>query len=240
MPYFESRLRLNLKNFEDVKNKFMICEKLGINNIIIEPLGEEKNIGVEFRAKLSSLTTMNVYYRLTFQPKTLEELKIKLKAKPNLPTILAIETPIKEIQIQAAKDSRVDIITFSESKIMKTLTPGVISLSKQNKSFIEISLSPIMTTNKALQSKNFRELYRILHLVKNSGQNLIINGNFDENYHIRHPRALISICHTLLDLSLIESKQAFSKVILKLLERAYDRYDRDYLENGIKFIKGGT
>ena len=239
MPYYESRLRLNVQNFEEIKNKFVICEKLGIKNVIVEPDGNFKNLGVELREKISSLTKMHIYYRISLRPRNVDDLKNKLSTNKKLPTILSIETPIKEIQIQAAKDSRVDVISFADPKTMKTLTPGVISLSKQNNSFIEISLSSMMVVNKAQQSKNFRELYRIIHLVNSLKGNLLISGNFEDSYHLRHPRALISICHTLLGLSILEAKKAFDENVKKLIERVYDRYDTNFIEYGIKFIKEG-
>jgi len=239
LSYFESRLRLNVENFENIKNKFAICEKLGIKNVIVEPVGNFKNLGVELREKIKSLTKMQIYYRISLRPRNVDDLKNKLIINKKLPTILSIETPIKEIQIQAAKDSRVDVISFTDPKTMKTLTPGVISLSKQNKSFIEISLSSMMVVNKAQQSKNFRELYRIIHLVKTLKGNLIISGNFEDPFHLRHPRSLISICHTLLGLSILEAKKAFNENVKKLIERVYDRYDTNFIEYGIKFIKGG-
>jgi RNase P/RNase MRP subunit p30 len=239
LPYFESRLRLNLENFEEIKNKFAICEKLGIKNVIVEPVGNLKNLGVELREKIESLTKMHLYYRISLRPRNVDDLKSKLNINNKLPTILSIETPIKEIQIQAAKDSRVDVISFTDPKTMKTLTNGVISLSKQNNSYIEISLASMMVVNKAQQSKNFRELYRIIHLVKNLKGNLLICGNFEDSYHLRHPRTLISICHTLLGLSIIEAKQSFNENVKKLIERTLDRYDSNFIEYGIKFIKGG-
>lgn len=239
MPYFESRLRLNLENFEEIENKFAICEKLGIKNVIVEPVGNLKNLGVELREKIESLTKMHLYYRMSLRPRNVDDLKSKLNLNNELPTILSIETPIKEIQIQAAKDSRVDVISFTDPKTMKTLTNGVISLSKQNNSYIEISLASMMVVNKVQQSKNFRELYRIIHLVKNLKGNLLICGNFEDSYHLRHPRTLISICHTLLGLSIIEAKQSFNENVKKLIERTLDRYDRNFIEYGIKFIKGG-
>ena len=70
--------------------------------------------------------------------------------------LLSVETFDKDTQIYAAKDSRVDILSFSEQKFLKTLSRGVISLVKQSGSFIEFSLAPIMITNKSIQSKNFR------------------------------------------------------------------------------------
>ena len=181
-----------------------------------------------------------MYYRVSINPNNKEDLKKQLRIYSKFPIIISIESPIKEIQIQAAKDSRVDILSFSTPSIMKTLTSGVISLSNQNNSFIEISLSSMMEENKAQQSKNFRDIYRIIQLVKSLKGNLLISGNFDNPYHLRHPRALISICHTIFGLSIPEAKRAFNENVQKLLERVYIRNNKNNLEKDVRFIKGGT
>ncbi|MFX0143912.1 MAG: hypothetical protein ACFE9C_07535, partial [Candidatus Hodarchaeota archaeon] len=143
-----------------------------------------------------------------------------------------------DIQLQAARDSRVDIISFSNPQIIKTLTPGVISLTKQNNSFLEFSLASIFIPNKVNQSKNFRDLYRFIHLALKNKAYCIISGNFDELYDLRHPRALISICNSLLGIPLHQAKKIFITNPILLLERI-ERRINSKLESGVKLIKGG-
>ncbi|KKM07269.1 hypothetical protein LCGC14_1735580, partial [marine sediment metagenome] len=128
---------------------------------------------------------------------------------------------------------------FSDKEIIKTLTPGVISLTKQNKSFIEFSLAPIMETNQVLQSKNFRNLYRFMHLARKLKANYIISGNFVDLFDFRHPRALVSICYTLLGFPLDVAKKIFIKSPGILLERIQKRKDKN-IEPGVRIIKGGV
>jgi len=150
-----------------------------------------------------------------------------------------VESADKKIQIQAAKDSRVDVVSFSEQAVLRTIFPGVISLTKQNQSFIEFSLASIMVKNKSLQSKNLRNLYRGVQLANNLNANYIISGNFDDLYAIRHPRALISICHTLLGISVLRAKNSFSKNVVSLLNRVQMRKDKNFIETGVKLISRG-
>jgi RNase P/RNase MRP subunit p30 len=145
----------------------------------------------------------------------------------------------KNIQIQAAKDSRVDIISFSDQNVIKTISPGIISLTKQNRSFIEFSLAPIMTRNQATQSKYLRSLYRAVQLAIQLKVNYIISGNFDDIFKIRHPRALISVCHTLLGIPLLSAKKAFSENVLTLLNRVHARQDKNIIESGVKLLNEG-
>ena len=111
-----------------------------------------------------------------------------------------------------------------------------MSLAKQNKKFIEFSLCPIIVDNKSIQSKNFRYLYRFVQKARTLKADYIISGDFNELFDIRHPRALMSICNTLLDIPLEELKIIFKQNPLKLLRRIKKRGDNTILENGVKLI----
>ncbi len=239
MSYFESRLRLNLRNFEDIEQKLNFCKDLGINNLILEFENNVKNITPELKEKISKSSALKIFYRTNIRPKNLEDLKKRLKQAKNFSGIISVESSDRKVQIQAAKDSRVDIISFSEEQIIKTITPGVISLSKQNDSFIEFSLGSIMVKNKAIQSRFLRRLYRALQLAMQLNANYIISGNFDDAYKLRHPRALVSISHTLLGMPLLNAKNAFSENVITLINRAQMRQNKNFIEPGVKLISRG-
>ncbi|MFX1589868.1 MAG: RNase P subunit p30 family protein [Promethearchaeota archaeon] len=239
MSYFESRLRINFDNLEEVRHTLTFCEKLGIKNLILEPIKNLNNYKVELLNKIKKFTNINLYYRFNLTPSSLNDFKKTIIKYDSFPYILGVETPVKEIQIQAAKDSRIDILSFSNEEIMKTISIGVISLIKQNNSLIEFSLAPIMMKSKGIQSKNFRNLYRFAKLVLDLKPNYIISGNFSELYHFRNPRSLLSICHTLLGMSLNDAKKGFRDNVQLLLDRVNHRVNKSILQEGVKFIKGG-
>jgi RNase P/RNase MRP subunit p30 len=237
MSYFESRLRVNFDDLNEIKEKLELCEKLGIKNLILEPKDDVQNISLEFKRIIKNITKINIYYRHTLKPDNLQDFKKSIKRFNNYPEILSVETSNKDIQIHAVRDSRVDLISFSHPEMIKTLTNGVISLAKQNNSFIELSLSSIMVKNRSIQSKNFRYLYRFIYKVRNLKANYILSGDFNELFDIRHPRALISICYTLLDIPLAEIKRAFKENPVRLLKKIEKRQNNAILENGVKLIK---
>jgi len=239
MPYFESRLRLNLSNFGEVEQKLNFCRVLGINNLIIELENGVNKITPGLNELINKYSTFKIYYRTTINPKNLDDLKNSLKKTKSISGIISVESSDRKVQIQAAKDSRVDMLSFSTENIIKTITPGVISLTKQNNSFIEFSLESIMIKNKAIQSRVLRSLYRALQLAIQLNANYIISGNFDDVFNLRHPRALVSVSHTLLDIPLLNAKKAFSENVMALISRAKMRHNKNYIEPGVKLIKGG-
>jgi len=239
LSYFESRLRVKTNNFKEIEQKLHFCKLLGVQNVIVELENNREKMQPDLKRRIEEITNINVKYRTNINPKNLESLIKKLKGIGQSSNIIVVESPDKKIQIQAAKDSRVDLISFSEQAVLKTIFPGVISLTKQNKSFIEFSLASIMVKNKSLQSKNLRNLYRGVQLANKLNANYIISGNFDDLYSIRHPRALISVCHTLLGISMLRAKNCFSKNVISLLNRVQMRQDRNFIESGVKIINQG-
>jgi RNase P/RNase MRP subunit p30 len=239
LSYFESRLSIVTKNLNKIKQQLEFCEKLGLKNLILEPENSIKNIQAEFKKKINNLTKINLFYRITLRPSGLNELKQLIRGYNNFTELLSVETLDKETQIYAAKDSRVDILLFSDQEILKTLSRGTISLVKQSGSYIEFSLAPIMVANKTIQSKNFRNLYRSIKLVRSLKANYIISGNFKNLFDYRHPRALISLCNSMLEIPLNEAKKVFRDNPLNLLKRVQSRLDSNNITSGVRIIKGG-
>jgi len=230
---------LDFEDTQEINLKLRFCKSLGIKNLILEPTKKFKLLTPELNNNIEKFPSIKLYYRFNLKPTNLNEFKKVLKNFDSFPYILSIESLNKDIQIQAAKDSRIDLISFSDQELLKTITPGVISLTKQNNSFIEFSLSPIMAKNKANQSKNLRNLYRCIQLAIELKANYIISGNFEDLYDMRNPRALISICHTLLGMPLTKAKNGFSNNVLRLLKKVELRQDSNVIETGVKLIKGG-
>ena len=238
MSSFESRLKISSEDFEDTQNRLELCEKLGIKNIIVEPKDNIKRFSFKFRNRLENATSINIFYRINLKINDVEEFKKQMKNYNKFYDIISVESLNKDIQLRAARDSRVDIVSFSDQEILKALTPGVISLTKQNNSFIEFSLAPIMIQNKVSQSKSFRSLYRFIQLALKLKANYIISGNFNKLFDFRHPRALISICHTLLGMPFDLAKKAFTANPKLLIERTQKRHRNDF-ESGARIITGG-
>ncbi|MFX0137288.1 MAG: RNase P subunit p30 family protein [Candidatus Hodarchaeota archaeon] len=238
MSYFESRLPANFNDINDIRERLGICEKLGIKNVILEPQNNQLSIPLKFKDRIKKETRLNIFFRINLKFNNQEDFKSKIKNFNNFTDILSIESLNKEVQLRAARDSRVDIVSFSNLEIIKTLTPGVISLTKQNNSFIEFSLAPIMERNKINQSKNFRTLYKSIQLALKLKANCIISGNFNDIYDFRHPRALVSVCYSLLGIPLDIAKKIFYLNPISLLDRIQKRYNKS-IEPDVRLIRGG-
>lgn len=240
MSYYESRIPFNLNNASEMKKLLNWCKRLRIYRIILDIPNHFKKIPSEISELIMETPKVKIFYRTTLHIKDMRDFNKKITKYSDYPYIMSIEATDKEIQLKAAKDSRIDLISYSNQSILKTLTPGLISLVKQNESFLEFSLASLfISERKTDQSKNFRNLYRNLNLARKSNVNFIISGYPQNVYMLRHPRNLISLCHTLLDLPLSKAKEAFSKSPEMLIRRVENRSNQKIIENGVRIVKQG-
>jgi len=236
LSYFESRLKVDFQDNHEIAEKLSICRQLGIKNVILEPKTKFLEYQEQINEILENHTYINIFLRCNIEADSLKRLKNSLKDFMNSSYIVSVESSNKEVQLFAAKDSRIDIVSFSKQEVLKTITPGVISLVKQNNSFIEFSLAPLMEKNMQIQSRNLRNLYKAINLVLKYKCLFILSGNFKEACHLRHPRGLLSVVHTLLDVPENKAKNAFSSNVKSLLDRVKFRNENQNVENGIKII----
>ncbi len=237
LHYYESRLHIDFNNIDDIQQKLTICEQIGLKYIILNVENIKGNILTDFKSIINSHKMLNLNLRINLKPESIRVFKNSIKKLEKIPCLLSIETSNKDLQLKAARDSRVDLISYSHPDILKTLNTGVISLTKQNKSYIEFSLSSLREDNRYFQSKNFRNLYRFLHFAIKEKANYIISGNFEHPYDIRHPKALVSLCCSLLDIPILHSKNAVGKNVESLLKRKEDLLNKNIIENGVKLIE---
>ena len=234
--FFESRLRINLADKKKCQEKLSFCKQLGIKNVIIEPRFHNQLINANQKTALQDRHDLNIFFRINLKLDDVKAFKKQVQKFNGFPHIISVESRNKDVHIHAARDSRVDIVSFSHPKVLPSLTSGVISLVKQNGSFIEFSLGPIMGMNKRDQSRNFRNLYKSLKRARKHKVNFIVSGNFKKKFDMRHPRALISIINTLLDVMIQEAKNVCKIHPRKLISRATNRSNGDVMEPGVKLI----
>ncbi|GAH81883.1 unnamed protein product, partial [marine sediment metagenome] len=118
MTYFESRIPVNINDFTEIKKKIEICENLGIKNIILEPMNGIEIIRSGFRKRVQNESKVKIFFRINLRINKIEVFKAKIKKYSNFTDILSVESLNREVQLQSAKDSRVDIVSFSDPEII--------------------------------------------------------------------------------------------------------------------------
>ncbi|MHA1727177.1 MAG: RNase P subunit p30 family protein [Promethearchaeota archaeon] len=182
-------------------------------------------------------TNLELFGKIVFHPRSISNLKKNLqKIKEFKKFAVAIESSDKKILTFAANDSRVDILTFYSIDVLRNLTPGIVSLLKQTKTFLEISLIDAICTHKTKRSRVFREIYKILNLVNYREDILLFGGAEKEIRYIRGPREILSIFHAIFNIPLQKCKNILNKNPEILVQRLEQRQNPNFIESGVKII----
>ncbi|TXT61889.1 MAG: Ribonuclease P protein component 3 [Promethearchaeota archaeon] len=239
MKYFESKLKIELENFADIRDKLEFCRKLDIRDVILEPTNFQEKIPLTVKKKIEDIEDLNILFRINLKPTTLKNLKKKISSLNNVSDIISVETADPKIQLFAARDSRIDLLSFSNYRILNSLSEGVLSLAYQNHTFIEFTLKHIMNDNIRFQSKFFRLLYKSIRMAMKKRVKYILSGNFVNKYDYRNPKALMSILNTLIGISMPNLESAFGENVVSLINRAKNRVNPHIVEKGVQLIMEG-
>ncbi|MBD3211087.1 MAG: hypothetical protein GF311_00640 [Candidatus Lokiarchaeota archaeon] len=239
MRYFESKLKIELENFAAIREKLEFCRRLDIKNIILEPINHQEKIPLNVKNKIEKIDDLNIFFRINLKPTTLKDIKRKVSSLINIPDIISVETDNPKIQLFAARDSRIDLLSFSKYRLLNTLSKGVLSLAVQNDTFIEFTLEHIMNDNIRFQSKFFRLLYKSIRMAMKANVKYIISGNFLNKYDYRNPKALMSILNTLIGIDMPYLESAFGGNVISLINRAKNRINPHLVEKGVQLIMEG-
>ena len=121
MSYFESRLPVSFDDFNELLSILGFCEKLGIRRAILEPKNNLITISLDLKSRIKENTKLDIFYRINLKFDYLDDFKKKIKHYNNFSDILSVESMNKEVQLHAARDSRVDIVSYSNPEIIRTL-----------------------------------------------------------------------------------------------------------------------
>ena len=179
--------------------------------------------------KIQSHSKLPIFGKIYISPKSLNELKTILKKishkKEYLISIYSLD---KDLLTYAIKDSRVDLLSFPNITDLSSITPGIVSLLKTHKKYLEFSLREVFGTSSKERSLLFHEIAKFLSIVSNNKQLLLYGGREDTIFSIRGPHELSRIFSAIFDLPIKTSKSIVqsnpSRILTQLQERANSRH----------------
>lgn len=238
--YTNCGFKLNSINLENVDKFLEIYKWVGYQNLFFEvnfPLELDLK---KFTNEMKIKYNLNLYPKTIIKPHSLNHLRdILTKISPNKDLIVAVESIDKDILSFSAHDSRVDVISITSVNLIKELTPGIISLLKQNsgKKFLEVSLIDALSSKNFQRSKIFREIYKIISMAVKSQDLIIYAGQEFKINYIRGPIEISNVFNTIFEIPLNKSKRFVRETPQLLINKIIQRADKNYIEDGIRIIE---
>jgi ribonuclease P/MRP protein subunit RPP1 len=176
--------------------------------------------------------------RIDLRPKNARELSKTLRRVRRKFEIVAVHCENKAVSRQAAKDHRVDVLTFPPLKTGRRrvgLDRQGASLASKSNCAYEVSLSDLLNSG-AGRARVLVNLKRDIWNATHEGVPVVVSSGAGTPLRMREPRAIASIT-SLLDLPEDKGLDAVSVIPTKILERNREKLGPGFVSPGVKEVR---
>ncbi len=176
--------------------------------------------------------------RIDLRPRNANELSKTLRRVRRKYEIVAVRCENKAVSRQAAKDHRVDILTFHPLKTGRRrvgLDRQGASLASKSNCAYEVSLSDLLGSS-AERARVLVNLKRDIWNATHEGVPVVVSSGAGTPLRMRDPRAIASIT-SLLGISENKGLDAVSETPRRILERNREKLGPGFVSPGVKEVR---
>jgi len=228
MPAIDFNVRVpdrdSLDSFADM------ASTLGFRGIVV-PIKGELPGGFE-------INNVTIYPRLDIKSTKLGVLKRELDKSRKKYSIIAV--PLSEIDIAnwAAKEARVDVLTFQPTKTHHNLRGSTARLAAKAGTSFEVSIAPLLNVTGLTRSKLIKEYRESITTACNAGMKVILSSGASTPIQMRSPWALNHI-GTLFGLDTQYTEDSISNHTHTLLHANVRKLGDNHIAAGIELVSRG-
>ncbi|KYH41864.1 MAG: Ribonuclease P protein component 3 [Candidatus Bathyarchaeota archaeon B26-2] len=177
--------------------------------------------------------------RVDLSPKNSRDLLEELRRVRRRFEIVAVECGNKQIARQAAKDRRVDILSFKSPEPRgRFFDAAEAELASGALSALEIDLAPLLVLSGFLRVRLLSILRREVFLAGKFGVPVVLSSGASERLLLRKPRECIALAR-LFDMDFEAAKSALSETPLSIVERNRKKLSPNYVAPGVYVVRRG-
>jgi ribonuclease P/MRP protein subunit RPP1 len=176
--------------------------------------------------------------RVDFKPRNTEDLMRFLRKNRRRLEIICIICDDKELARQAAKDRRVDLLSFPSLDYHKRFFDRAeAELASSGLAALEVDIRPLLVLDGPPRVRLLSNLRREVAIAREFHVPLVISSGVSEVRLMRMPKDLASLCY-LFGLNETEALDAISTNPCTLIERNREKLHSKFVAPGITLIKG--
>jgi ribonuclease P/MRP protein subunit RPP1 len=182
---------------------------------------------------------MDLVKRIDLTPRTPHELLHGLRRFRRRFEVVSVLCSSKAVARQAAKDRRVDVLSFSATNLRRRFFDHAeAELASNALSCLEIDMTPLLTLTGFPRVRLISRLRQEAAIAKKFNVPVIISSGATEKYLLRNPHDYAALA-ILFDLTTPLSLRAISEDPLEVVERNRGKLSPDYLAPGLRIVKSG-
>jgi len=237
--YADLHLCSDLRNDEQAAGMIRKASKLGYCLIAIsfpqnfpeEKIQQLRNVCKENKIDFAS--------RVDLKPETSKELIKSLRRLRRRFEIIAVMCESKHVARQAAKDRRVDLLSFpSYNPRKRFFDKAEAELASNALASLEISIKPLLTLEGRARIRLLSSLRREVTIAQKFQIPIVISSGASNELLMRKPREMAALT-SLFDLDKSSAIEAISKNPMAIIKRNREKLSPKFVAPGIRMIRRG-
>ena len=238
--FADLNLRLPIHDLNETRNMLEKARELGYRLIATSLPADINEKTVEELRKLCGNFGVEFVFRVDLTPRNRKELLSSLGRLRRKTEIIGVVCFSKVVARQAAKDRRVDLLTFpSLAPRKRFFDPQEAELASNTSAALEICMEPILSLYGARRARLLSCLRKEAAIALKFGVPIVISSGVSEALLMRKPQELAALA-TLFDLDMPTALDAVSKVPYSLVKRNREKLKPSFIAPGIRLVRRGT
>jgi len=192
---------------------------------------------VERLRKICSEAGLDFVSRVDLAPKNTHELLASLRRLRRKFEVVAVLCTSKPIARQAAKDRRVDVLSFPVDKPRnRFFDRAEAELASESLTSLEIDIAPLLLLEGFLRIRLISSLRREVAIAKSFHVPVVISSGATDDYLLRRPHDYSALA-TLFDMDSSLAFSAISKIPQGIVERNRLKLSPDFVAPGLRVVR---
>jgi ribonuclease P/MRP protein subunit RPP1 len=236
--FADLHLPLPISDHKQVETLIRRSAQLGYNlvGIPFPPNAEQDRID-RIRA-ICTEAGIDLATRVDLNPKTTHNLIRHLRTLRRKFELISVMCTSKPIARQAAKDRRVDLLSFAKDPRERFFDLAEARLASKTSASLEIDMAPLLSLNSIPRIRLLSRLRREVETAKKFGVPIVVSSGARNSYLLKSPYDYAALTF-LFDLPSPLRMPALSETPLAIVKRNRSKLGSDYVAPGIRIVKRG-
>jgi len=235
--FVDLHLQPSIKDLTQVKNMINLASELGYHMIGITLPPNVKQAIVKQLQNICNNIKIDLVTRVDLSPKTPRELLHNLSRFRRKFEVISVICTSKAVARQAAKDRRVDLLSFPSTNPRKRFFDHAeAELASKALSSLEIDMAPLISLKSFQRIRLLSSLRKEVEIAKKFDVPVTISSGATNTHLIRGPYDYAAIA-VLFDMAMPLALRALSETPLTIVKRNREKLSPNFVAPGIHIIR---
>jgi len=228
----------SLRNVDSLKGMINTAFGLGYHSLGVSLPPKISEGEIRELREICSTTGADLVTRVDLAPKTSRDLLNQLRHLRRRFEVVAVTCLSKAVARQAAKDRRVDLLSFPTDPRKRFFNTAEGELASKALAALEIDMAFVLSLQGFPRVRLLSRLRWEMEIAKKFRVPLVISSGADNEYLLRAPHDFATLAN-LFDLPLSSALNSLSEVPQGIVERNRLKLSPSYVAPGVRVIKEG-